>query len=257
MLSPELLEYAHCPDRFSRLSPGVERVDDGRFCVVQGPTWAAVSGLRLDADDLDATVDRVRDLVPAEKWTVWWLDEGVRPPDLHDRLLGRGFREPEDRAGTLAALACVTPPEPGPADVEVRLVTEYEDYLAAQEVMWAAFKTPPERRAQQEQHVRSEFESAQKAGTPGTFLALVDGRPAGLGRSLYSDRGVFVIAGAVEPWARGRGVYRSLVRARWDDAVAHGTPALVTESVLDTSYPILKRLGFVDVCTMRRLEDLR
>jgi hypothetical protein len=47
------------------------------------------------------------------------------------------------------------------------------------------------------------------------------------------------------------------VRARWDDAVARGTPALVTEALRDTSYPILKRLGFTDVCTIRRLEDPR
>jgi predicted GNAT superfamily acetyltransferase len=58
-------------------------------------------------------------------------------------------------------------------------------------------------------------------------------------------------------WARGRGAYRALVRARWDDAVARGTPALVTEALPDTSYPILKRVGFVDVCTIRRLEDVR
>jgi predicted GNAT superfamily acetyltransferase len=68
---------------------------------------------------------------------------------------------------------------------------------------------------------------------------------------------VFLIAGSVLEWARGRGVYRALVRARWDDAVARGTPALVTEALADTSYPILKRVGFVDVCTIRRLEDVR
>jgi predicted GNAT superfamily acetyltransferase len=64
-------------------------------------------------------------------------------------------------------------------------------------------------------------------------------------------------AGAVLERARGRGVYRALVRPRWDDAVARGTPALITEANPGTSYPILKRVGFVDVCTIRRLEDPR
>jgi predicted GNAT superfamily acetyltransferase len=90
-----------------------------------------------------------------------------------------------------------------------------------------------------------------------TFVAFVDGQPAGVGRSVYSDRGVFIIAGGVREWARGRGVYKALVRARWDDAVARGTPALITEALPDTSYPILKRVGFVEVCTIRRLEDVR
>jgi hypothetical protein len=52
-------------------------------------------------------------------------------------------------------------------------------------------------------------------------------------------------------------VYRALVRARWDDAVQRQTPALVTEALEDTSYPILTGLGFVDVGTTRRLEDGR
>ena len=58
--------------------------------------------------------------------------------------------------------------------------------------------------------------------------------------ALPSERGVFLIAGSVAPWARGRGVYRALVRARWDFAVAQGTPALVTEALASTSYPILQ-----------------
>jgi hypothetical protein len=74
---------------------------------------------------------------------------------------------------------------------------------------------------------------------------------------VYSDHGVFLIAGAVAEWARRRGVYTALVRARWDDAVARGTPCLVTEALPGTSYPILKRLGFEDVATIRRLEDPR
>jgi predicted GNAT superfamily acetyltransferase len=75
--------------------------------------------------------------------------------------------------------------------------------------------------------------------------------------SIPSDRGVFLIGGAVARWARGRGLYRALVRARWDDAVARGTPTLVTQANPATSSPILRRLGFEQVCEIRRLEDVR
>ena len=70
-----------------------------------------------------------------------------------------------------------------------------------------------------------------------------------------SQRGAYLIAGAVAPWARGRGLYRALVRARWELAVERGTPALVTQADPKTSYPILERVGFEDVCRIRRLED--
>lgn len=256
-IEQRLRELAQNPDRFTWLSDDVERFADERVCIVQGTVWAGVSGVRVEADQVAALVEEVRHRVPREKLTTWWLDPDTRPPDLHDRLLALGFCEPRDRGSILHALACVDEPPPGPAGVEVRQVESFDDHLAAVQVMWEAFETPPERREQQRPHLRTEFEAAQRARVPVTFLASLDDHPAGVGRSVYADRGVFLIAGAVLPWARGRGVYKSLVRARWDDAVARGTPALVTEALVDTSYPILKRVGFVEVATIRRLEDPR
>jgi hypothetical protein len=257
VLSGELREFAQNPDRYTMVSAEVERFADERVCVIQGTVWAGVSGVRVGADDVEALVAEVHERVPPGKLTTWWLDPDSEPADLHERLQALGFREPQDRGVRLHALACVDAPGPGPDDVRVQRIDTYEDYLTAMEVMWEAFGTPAERIEKQRPHIRAEFEAHQAAGVPVSFLAELHGRPAGLGRSIYSDRGVFLIAGAVLPWARGRGVYRALVRARWDDAVARGTPALVTEALPDTSYPILKRLGFVDVCEIRRLEDPR
>jgi hypothetical protein len=252
-----LREFAQNPDRYTWISSDVDRFADERVCVIQGNTWAGVSGVRVGDDDVEALLAEVRARVPAGKALVWWLDPDTRPTDLHERLLALGLREPRDRGTVLHALACVEEPSPGPADIHVTRVETYEEHLAATEVMWEAFATPPDRREAQARHLRAEFEAAREASVPVTFLAHVDGRPAGVGRSVYSDRGVFLIAGSVLEWARGRGAYRALVRARWDDAVARGTPALVTEALPDTSYPILKRVGFVDVCRIRRLEDPR
>lgn len=256
-LTPELRAFAQTPDRFTWLSDDVERVADERVCIIQGNVWAGVSGVRVEADEVDDLVAEVRARVPREKALVWWLDPDARPSDLESRLRTHGLRQPNDRAGLLHALACVDPPAPGPSAVAIERVETFEGHCTAVEVMWDAFAVPAERRDQQRPHLRTEFEAAQRASVPVTFLARLDGRPAAVGRSIYSDRGVFLIAGCVAEWARGRGVYRSLVRARWDDAVARGTPALVTEAMPDTSYPILKRLGFEEVCTIRRLEDPR
>jgi GNAT superfamily N-acetyltransferase len=257
VLSPELRAFAQNPDRYSWIPADVDRFADERVCVLQGNTWAAVSGVRVDAASVEELLADVRSRVAPEKSTTWWLDPDTQPADLHERLLALGLREPRDRVGVLHALACVTEPPPGPSDVEVTRVETFDDYVAAFQVMWEAFETPEERRAAQRPHLRSEFESAARADVPVTFLARMDGDPVGTGRSVYSDRGVFLIAGAVVERARGRGVYRALIRARWDDAVARGTPALITEADPSTSYPILKRVGFVDVCTIRRLEDVR
>lgn len=87
-----------------------------------------------------------------------------------------------------------------------------------------------------------------------SVVATVDGRVAGAGSAMLSDRGLFLIGGATAPWARGQGIYRALVGARWRYAVARGTPALTVHAIHDTSSPILRHLGFEKVCTMRHLE---
>ena len=62
------------------------------------------------------------------------------------------------------------------------------------------------------------------------------------------------MGGATLPAARGRGVYTSLVHARWDEAVERGVPRLVV-SAGPMSAPILERLGFLRLGGVRLLRD--
>jgi hypothetical protein len=57
---------------------------------------------------------------------------------------------------------------------------------------------------------------------------------------------VNLFVGAVLEEARGQGVYKALVSARWEAAVARGTPALTVQAGR-MSRPILARLGFQDL----------
>jgi len=255
-LTPELREYAETPDRFSHIAAGgiVERFADDRVCILQGPTWAAVSGVRVGRDDVESLLEEMRTRVPADKEPVWWIGPSARPPDLHDRLQALGLGEPRDRAPLLHAL--VLTEEPGrPEGIDVDRIDTYERYVAAKELQWNAFSTPEDRRARDRARLRDDFDESQRVGIPLGFLATLDGRPAGTAMAVPSDRGVFLIGGSTAEWARGRGVYRALVRARWEFAVERGTPALITHAVPNTSYPILRRLGFQEVCEIRRVQD--
>jgi hypothetical protein len=256
MLTPELREFAQVPDRYTWISADVERHVDERYGVIQGLVWAGVFGIRVGDDEVEELVAEVRARIPAEKDAAWWIDPDARPADLRERLIALGLQVPES-GHTLHALACTEEPPPARPGIDVTRVETFEDHVTASEIMWDAFDTDADLRERQRRTLREEFEAQLAAAVPVTFLARVDGTPAGVGRSIYSDRGVFLIAGSVAAWARGRGVYRALVRARWDDAVARGTPGLVTEALPDTSYPILKRIGFQDVCTIQRLKDRR
>jgi hypothetical protein len=258
-LSKEVFEYAETPDRYAQVIDGssVSRHDDGRVCVIQGATWASVTGVAVGDAEVGDLVAQVRALVAAEKRCVWWLGPSVRPTDLADQLLHHGLRVPDDGAPLVKALALVEAPAETPSGIDVRRVETFEDFVASRDVQWDAFDVSEKRRAQQRPLLRADFDESMELGIPVGFLATLDSRPAATGLAVPSTRGVFLIAGSTAPWARGRGLYRALVRARWDYAVERGTPALVTQAVPDTSYPILKNLGFQDVCDIRRVEDLR
>lgn len=258
MIDAALREYAEVPDRFTPVPEGssVTRLDDGRICIIQGATWAGISGPRFEEHELDDVIAHVHDAVPADKRQVWWIGPSARPANVVDLLLARGF-VPAPDGPEVRAMVLQSAPPPPQTDVQVRVVETFEDFVASREVQWEAFQVPDERREAQREHLRTEFDESMANELPVTFLAVVDDAPAATGMAIPSERGVFLIAGSTAPWARGRGLYRALVRARWDYAVARGTPALVTEAMVDTSYPILQQLGFVEVCTIRRLEETR
>jgi hypothetical protein len=104
-------------------------------------------------------------------------------------------------------------------------------------------------------HVGAMWEAERDRDDITTYLACLDGEPVATARATFARHGVVMNGGSTLPRARGRGTYRALVAARWDDAVARGTPYLTTVA-RPMSAPILERMGFVEVCTVRVLNDV-
>jgi hypothetical protein len=256
VISREIREYAETPDRYSVVAAGgtVERFVDDRVCIIEGPTWASVSGVNVGEYEVESLLAEVRRRVPAQKDAMWWIGQSARPTDLYEQLQGLGLDEPRDGAPLLRAL-CLAREPVASGDVQVSRIETFEQFVAAKELAWDAFATSDDRRERMRAQLREEFEAAQRVQIPVSFLATIDGRPAGTALAVPAERGVFLIGGSTALWARGRGVYRALVHERWNYAAARGTPTLVTHANPNTSYPILIRLGFDEVCTIRRLED--
>jgi len=253
----ELAEYAESPAVYSVWPPGFRRVLNDRYCLMLGPSpyFTEVQRPRLGRD-VERSVAEVRGLVRASghRTPMWWIGASATPGDLAEQLLELGFAQPHDRVDHLVALAIQSPPEPGPPEIEVRRVDTLEDFRMASEVMWEAFDTAPERRQAHIERLEESFRDEQEHGTTTTFLALLDGRAVATGRAAFCERGGLLFGGSTLPEARGRGAYRALVRARWDETVRRGAAALVTQAA-PSSEPILRRLGFEEVCRLRRLED--
>ena len=140
---------------------------------------------------------------------------------------------------------------PAVQGVEARPARDVQELAAARAVAWKAFGME---REPDEEAARARWAEETELGWWRTFVALVDGEIVGAGTSTYVEGAVTLNGGSVLPEARGRGAYRALVRARWEDAAARGTPTLVTQAGR-MSLPILERIGFREVARIKILVD--
>jgi hypothetical protein len=249
----ELVEFVEAPGRFMEPTAGALVVKTPRFVLVAGSdgVWASVQGLRLRDGQAAEAIAEVRELLaPAGTRVVsWWLTDRATPHDVEEQLLGAGLRLVANDY-RLGGLLAATPPPEGAPEVEVRLAADAEQWATIRELQDGVFDNPPERRATREQ-LLAEFGRTDTA----LFGAWLDGELVGAGAASPTSRGMLLWGGSVREDARGRGCYRALVRARWDEAVRRGTPAL-TVSANDKSGPALLKLGFEKLLEFRRLEDV-
>ena len=184
--------------------------------------WAGVEGVRLRDGEAREAIAAVRTLLAETECRIvsWWLSERSTPDDVEAQLLEAGLTlVPDDYL--IDGLLATTAPAAGPPEIEARAVASVEEFVEARSLQEDVFETPPERQRTRKQ-LAEEYGSIDGA----LYAAWLDGRMAGAGGVTAASRGVLLWGGSTAPWARGRGAYRALVRARWDDAVARGTPAL-------------------------------
>jgi hypothetical protein len=249
-----LLELAEEPGLLMPVVPGSDIVLGDGYCLVRGLRWASVERVRLDEDAVETTVEQVRELGRAAglPHVTWWLGECTRPAGLAERLEAMGF-EPDPDQPHMTSLTLDRAPAGEPA-VEVRAVETVEDYLRARELDWEVWGAPEEERARQRDVQREAWPAIAADERVVHYLAYVGGEPAGFARAVYTQEAAVLLGGSTRPAARGRGVYTSLVHARWRDAVARATPRIVV-SAGPMSAPILERLGFEAIGSVRLLRD--
>jgi hypothetical protein len=213
--------------------------------------YCGVQAIRFGRDDVAGGLAEVRAFMREHDVRIgsWWLSERSTPDDAEERLLDLGLvRVPCDYE--LDGMLLTTEPPPGPADVEARRVRTSDEYAAARLLQFDVFDSPADHRRDRAALVE-EFERGEGGVV---YAAWVGGELVAAGRAFSAPRGAVLAGGATAEWARGRGAYRALVRARWDDAVERGAPALVVQAG-SMSAPILRRLGFETVCHFHRLQD--
>jgi GNAT superfamily N-acetyltransferase len=248
-----ILGLAEDANTYTPLGRGQERIARDEYVLWMMPGLGEAHGavaqrLRLRPERVEPVVAEVREIVRSRDKVElsWEVGSSAQPSDLVDRLLALGMRLDDDPH--LVAVVCTSPPERGPDAVEVRRVEGFEDFATALRIAHTAFGGTVDD-APETQYGLWRGDPSQSR-----YLALAEGRAIASASATFTAHGAVLNAGATLPEARGRGAYRALVRARWDDAVARGTPALITQAGR-MSLPILERLGFLEVARITVLID--
>ena len=247
-----LREVAEYPNSFGPLGPRDERIETDRYtlCMGRGKTWNTVQRQRMRAGEVDDVIEEVRSLLRerGRQRTQWEVGSSAEPPDLVDRLLERGLVH--DKEPYAVALVLTREPPPPPDGVVAKRVETFEEYAAANAVQWEAFEMPETEIAE----LRPQLPQMWSETVNLVHIASIDREVVAAGTSAPTEHGLLLYGGATRPSARGRGAYRAVLHARWQDAVANGTPALITQGG-SMSRPILERLGFERVGEVHMLLD--
>jgi GNAT superfamily N-acetyltransferase len=240
--------------------PGV-RIVEGTHCraaLHPFPFAQEVEPTELAPHDAEAAVWEAREIVRGHGRTllVWWLGDDYTW--FGDRLQELGIRN-EDTPGLEAVenvLALVRRPSgPVPEDVAVTPVESFEDFALSHRIAAEVFGATAAMRKDFEANLPDRYAEHTAPGSPVRQLnAAIDGRVVGTGGVALADAGANLLGGCVIEDSRGRGVYRALVAARWELAVARGTPALTVQAGR-MSRPVLERLGFQFIAANRIYVD--
>jgi GNAT superfamily N-acetyltransferase len=224
---------------------GVERVwADGVLRTVGAYNF--IGWWRLSAGEAGEAARREAayfcDLGEAVEWKVFSHDG---PEGLEDALAAAGFVADEPETFLALDLEATALPLDPVAGIEVRRVSDragIEDLVVANT---AAFGAAEPWRVEA-------LAPRLDDGSLGLYVAYADGKPISSGRLELAQGRAFagLYGGGTDPAWRGRGVYRALVAARAAEARELGVRYLFVDA-RETSRPILERLGFTPLATIR------
>ena len=237
------------PFRELPLPPGFTKVEREHLLGFLHPLpfAQAVEPRDLEQDDVEAAVEDARALVRdhGRSLLIWLV--GPDYPWLGQRLEALGLVQ-EDTPGFESvenAMALLEAPAGAvPDDVEVTEVRSFEEYAVSSRLSMEVFEATQAMRDQMEAELHERYEEYTTPDNPLVqLIAWRDGRVVGTAAAGLGAAGINLFGGSVLADARGRGVYRALTQARWELAVARGTPALTIQAGR-MSRPIVERLGF-------------
>lgn len=236
---------------------GAPRAEADEYLLVRHPDWAErpvqvarTHAGRPIAELVDEVLARARPMVdpsvPASAEVAWWVRLDA-PDGLEQALVARGARLDETVDVLARTLADAGEDEPRlePAvDVELRWSDDLAVFVDAVQLSAEVFGGVATDHAALEATFPGEAAKVRSGGG-GAVVAYLDGRPVGSGGLTVVGADARLWGGVVLPEARGRGVYRAVLAARFAYARRAGADLAIVKGRVQTSAPILRRAGFI------------
>jgi GNAT superfamily N-acetyltransferase len=240
-------------------SPTVEKLELPDCVLIDETSFSfapagGVHRIRFGASSVDDRVPALRSLFRErgrDEFT-WWVGTSATPDDLELRLLRAGATPYGDDPVVASMVSTTEPPEVD--GIDVRRVERLEDFSVARELGWSTADFTDEQLAHVRASLADRWQTRQRTGHAVAFLAYIEDEPVAAGDMIVLPFAGFLSGAVTKPEYRGRGAFRALVRARWDEAARRGTPALIVGAG-KMSRPILERIGFTAVAEQRLLVD--
>jgi GNAT superfamily N-acetyltransferase len=252
--SPSPTPQAIAQDAFVLLplGPQTEELSTDRFIARHTASPHPLAGPvgRIRLHDVEADREEILAWFAAQDRDqfAWLVGPDTAPASLATQLLAHGA-VPYELEPVWAAMILTSPP-PAVDAIDVRKVASLDELHEGLDVIATTGGFSDAEREAAHAIAAKTWPSPHRT----SFVAYVDGVPVGSGGCGYAGTCTYLSGSGVLAEFRGRGVYRALVRARWDDAVARGQPALVIQAGR-MSKPILERLGFETVCEVQAFID--
>lgn len=211
-----------------------------RESAMASPRSNQVACARLRDGEALATVQRVRDHFGARPFG-WNVGPRTTPVDLERHLAAIGLTMARESAGMSLDDLGVAIEAP---DLAIRRAT-LEDAPTLAEMGVAMFGQDPTEAAWLQQLVLADDRLE-------VSLVIEANEILGFGTCFHTTAGITLLVGAATlPRARGRGVYRALLRHRLASGRAAGSRVAIIQANDETSAPICRKVGFVEACRLR------
>ena len=212
-----------------------------RTTEISSPYVNLVSMVRLAPENADGVIERICAHFRSRAHAFAWITSPrSQPTDVAERLQRAGLSHFTGYSGLACTDLAAPIAAPDGAIVEEIDVGSIADL---DRVKAAAFGMPLAAA-----HWIDELLLTGVGGRVRAYLARSAGDATwtAFGQSWYAPNAPIVIlgGGGVVPEARGRGLFRALVKRRMEDARADGIRAATMQAMDATSAPIMKRLGF-------------